>query len=215
VRAFRVFWLSVRDLYEELFVFAGLNLLWWLCALVVVLIPPATAGLMYIANEIVHERRIEWRMFLEGARIYFWRSWQVFIVGAGVAFILLTNVLFYYQATTGVVQYLTILWIYLLIIWLVTQIYVFPFLIQMEQPRVIPIFRNALLLTLSRPLFTVVLMILLALATALGAVFAIVLILAIPGLWALASTRALTVLLEEVRAAQKTTDKDGKAGEGE
>ena len=212
MRAFRVFWLSLRDLYEELFMFAGLNLLWWLCVLVIVLIPPATAGLMYLANELAHERRVEWRMFLTGARLYLWRSWQVTIASLGGIVILLTNIWFYVNVTTGILQYLTILWIYLLIIWLAAQIYVFPLLIQMEQPRLLLIYRNALLLTLSRPLFTVLLILLLVAATIIGGLFAIILILAIPGLWAIAANRALVHVLEEVRAAQT---KDGESGEEE
>ncbi|MCC7355052.1 MAG: hypothetical protein IT330_15010 [Anaerolineae bacterium] len=213
MRAFRIFGLSVRDLYEELFMFAGLNLLWWLCVLVIILIPPATAGLMYIGNELAHERRVEWRMFLTGARLYFWRSWQIAIVALGGAFILLTNVWFYVNATTGILQYLTILWIYLLIIWVAAQIYAFPLLIQMEQPRILLIYRNALLLTLSRPLFTVLLILLLLIATIIGGIFAIILILAIPGLWAIASNRALVHVLEEVRSAQSKGEESGKKEE--
>lgn len=212
MRAFRVFWLSLRDLYEELFIFAGLNLLWWLCVVVVVLIPPATAGLMYIANELAHERRIEWSMAITGARLYFWRSYQVALVSIGIVIVLLTNIWFYVNVAGGVLQYLAILWIYLLIIWLLAQFYVYPFLIQMEQPRLLLIYRNALLLTLSRPLFTVVLILLLVAATILGGILAIILILAIPGLWAIASNRALVFVLEEVRAAQKAERSD-KGGE--
>lgn len=213
MRALRIFWLSLRDLYEELFTFAGLNLLWWLCAVVIVLLPPATAGLMYIANELAHERRIEWSMFLTGARLYFWRSYQVTLVSIGVVILLLTNIWFYVNVASGILQYLTILWIYLLIIWALAQLYVYPFLIQMEQPRLVLIYRNALLLTLSRPLFTIVLILLLGAATLLGGILAIILILAIPGLWAIAANRALISVLQEVREAQKT--RQGGDGKGE
>ena len=212
MRAFRVFGLSVRDLYEDLFMYAGLNLLWWLCALVIVLIPPATAGLMYLTNEVAHERRVEWRMVLTGARLYFWRSWQITIVALGGAIILVTNVWFYVNNTTGILQYLTILWIYLLIIWVVAQIYAFPLMIQMEQPRILPIYRNALLLTLSRPLFTILVILLLVVATVIGGALAILLILGIPALWAITANRALVYLLEEVRTAQSKADDDKKKG---
>lgn len=201
MQAFSVIWQSIRSNYEELFVFVPLSIAWWLCALVIVPLPPASAGLAYLATEIAHERRIEWRMAVEGARLYFWRSWQVFLVALAGTAVLVINVVFYLNIE-NILRYLTILWIYVLLIWLSALVYVFPLLVAMEEPRILLIYRNALLLALSQPLFTIILLVVLVLLTAISVVIPILLVLITPGLWALASTRALVHLLEIVRRVQ-------------
>ena len=206
MQAFHVVWRAIRDLYDDLFVFVPLSLLWWLCFLVIIPLPPAVAGLVYLANEIAHERRIEWRMAVEGARLFFWRSWVVFLVSVLGFLVVGMNIWFYLNQFTGLPQYLTILWLYLLIIWSAAQIYVYPLLIAMEKPRVLLIFRNALLLTLANPLFTVLLLVLFLALTVVSVAFPLLLILVLPGLLSLVSTRALVYLVERVRQIQSHRD---------
>lgn len=212
VQASRIVWQSIRNEYEELMVFVPLSMVWWLCALVVILLPPATVGLVYLANEIAHERRIGWRMALEGARLFFWRSWLVFLVSLVGTAVLTINVLFYLNLD-NILRYVTILWIYVLLIWLTAQVYVFPLLVVMEEPRVLVIYRNALLLALSQPLFTVLLLIIMVVLTVFSALIPIFLILITPGLWALASTLGLAHLLDIVRRVQEgdTSEDEEKA----
>jgi len=206
VKALRTFWQAIRDLYEELMLLSGVSVLWWLSVLLIVPGPPATAGLYYLAHRIVHEQRVEFAFFWEEVKRQFGKSWQ--LVGVDLLGLLIIGTNFnFYLRLDGPLRYVAILWIYLFLLWVATQIYLFPLLFEMEEPRLVWLLRNAVLLTLFRPGYTLLLLILLLAVTLLSSALFILMIIAWPALIALVSARAVTTVIAELEARRTTPPK--------
>lgn len=209
MKALRVFWLAIRDLYEELMLLAGVSVLWWLSVLLIIPGPPATAGLYYLAHRIVHERRVEFSFFWEEAKQSFGKSWQLAGVNLLGLIIVLVNFNFYLRLNNAL-RYAAILWLYLLLLWLAMQIYLFPLLFEMEEPRLGWILRNAVLLPLIRPGYTLLLLILLIAVTFLSSVLFLLLVVAWPALLALVGARALVTVIADLEASRAEPPAGGK-----
>lgn len=209
MKALRVFWLAIRDLYEELMLLAGVSVLWWLSVLLIIPGPPATAGLYYLAHRIVHERRVEFSFFWEEAKRSFGKSWQLAGVNLLGLIIVLVNFNFYLRLNNAL-RYAAILWLYLLLLWLAMQIYLFPLLFEMEEPRLGWILRNAVLLPLIRPGYTLLLLILLIAVTFLSSVLFLLLVVAWPALLALVGARALVTVIADLEASRAEPPAGGK-----
>ena len=201
MKALKVFWQAIQDLYEDLMLLAGVSVLWWLAVLLIVPGPPATAGLYYLAYRIVHEQRVEFSFFWEEFRRHFGKSWQ--LAGVNLLALVIMGVNFqFYLHMDNVLRYAAILWIYLFLLWLAMQIYLFPLLFEMEEPRLWWILRNALMLSVVRPGYTLVLLILLLAATLLSSVLFLLVIVAWPALVALVSARSLMSQIADIEASR-------------
>ncbi len=201
MRALRTFWQAIRDLYEELMLLAGVSVLWWLAVLLIVPGPPATAGLCYVAHRIAHEQRVEFSFFWQETKRQFGKSWQLAGVNLLSLTVVLVNFMFYFRLE-NVLRYAGVAWIYVFLLWLVAQIYLFPLLFEMEEPRLRWLLRNALLLPLSRPGYTLLLLMLLLVATLLSTVLPLLLIIVWPALVALVGARATVTVIEDVSERQ-------------
>jgi uncharacterized membrane protein YesL len=202
VRAFQTLWQAVRDLYEELLLFAGVSALWWLSALLIVPGPPVAAGLYYLAARVVGEQRVDFGFFWEKTKQSFRKSWPVAGINLLTLVLILVNITFY-SGLSNLLRYATIIWTYLLLMWLAMQIYLFPMLYRMDEPRLGPMLRNALMLALARPGYTFLLLILLGLATVLSVMLPLLLIFVWPALFALVGTRAAVTVITDVAERQQ------------
>ncbi|MDH7487246.1 MAG: hypothetical protein QHJ81_13335 [Anaerolineae bacterium] len=197
--AFKTFWQALRDLHDELFLFAGVSVLWWLGILLVVPGPPVTAGLYSLACRTAHEQRVEFGFFWQEIRQRFGKSWQLAAVNLFALVVVLVNFLFYWNLQ-NFLRYAVVVWAYLFLLWLGVQLYLFPLLFEMEEPRLRWLLRNAVLLPLIRPGYTLLLLLLLLAATALGLVLPFLLLIVWPALVALVGARATAAMVEEVAA---------------
>jgi len=209
LRALRVVALSIRDFYEEMFLFVPLNLIWWIASIVIIPLAPLTAGLCYLGHRIAHEQRVDSGFFKEAVRDFLVPSLKLGLLDAVILITILVNLMFYSRFTNWV-QLITILWIYVLILWATAQLYLFPLLFEQREPKVLMAVRNAAVLVLAQPLFTLGVFILALLITLLCTVLPILLILVWPGLMALIGSRALMEALEQTRA---TASRDSEKGE--
>jgi hypothetical protein len=127
--------------------------------LVGILPNPACMGLQAIAREMAQGESPDFKEFWQGLRA-FWRiALNVWMVAAAVTAVCFLNVAFYAnQAASstsslrGIAGPLSILWGLLLLAWLALHLYVAPLLQAQETPGVLLTYRNALVLTVSRPL---------------------------------------------------------------
>lgn len=206
--AMKIFAISVRDWWDEMFVLAGAGLVAFFLVLTVIGAPPALAGLSYLTYVLLRDKRVEFGDFWVGIRRYAWASWKLLGLGLLVAIVLSTNVAFCLSPQRDGLLLRLMGWInvYALAIWLGGQIYVLPLLMRMEDRRTFLILRNALLLCLGYPLFTFTLLALLALALAIGIAIPLLLPLVYLPVGALASYHALSAALEDVeRKRQKAS----------
>jgi uncharacterized membrane protein YesL len=216
---FVTFWRAGRDLFDELFLMIGLNLLWVLIcgplpaaavffllngapvpagilALAsALLIGPASAGLLAVSHRIVEGRVASVSDFVAGMRTYRVLSWKVYGVWITVLIVLLVNLYFYAQMTTPLGVFLTMLFLYLALAWCALLLYLGPLLILQEQRRLRLMLRNALVMSFGRPVFTLVLAILVVIVTLLSIWVVILPLLLTFSFFALLGMRATVTLI--------------------
>lgn len=176
--AVNVVWQTVKDIWEELLPLSVVNLVWlaaWglplsggyalkaipylaipLLLLGVLLFPVATAGVYYVTNRVAHARTFHFSDFIDGVRLYWWRSILWLLANVVVALIVRTNVVFYPAVFKGTWVALVVgLWLAVLLVWLLTQMYFWPVMLQQEQPRLLLAWRNSLYLILASPFYAI------------------------------------------------------------
>ena len=116
-------------------------------ALALALAGPGTAGVYFVTNRLANGDLLEISRFWEGFRRFFWRGWGLALLDVGAFALLLINVIFYWTLEGVAIKALSLIFGYLLLIWFAIQGYLFPLLIEMDQP-VLRVVRNALFLTL-------------------------------------------------------------------
>jgi len=240
----RTFWKSARDLFEELFVLAIANILWVLVNLPFALIfvvlgraslplallsllagtlsfGPANAGLYAIAERVSEGRASTWRHFFAGMREYANLSWKVYGLWVFGLVIILFNLQFYNQSSGTLSSLLSIIFLYLILVWFGLLIYIGPLMRIQTDKRIRTIARNAALMTLGRPFFTLVTLILMVVIFLVSVALPFLLLIATFSFLALWGFRATLTLIAEAdarraaaqeKAAPPATDK-GRGGQ--
>jgi uncharacterized membrane protein YesL len=131
-------------------------------------LPPAMAGLWNVANRATNELAIHWSDYFEGFRRYFWKSLGLALVNILVLAILLSNVWFYAPSNapfglgTNVSLAIQLFFLLLTVIWLAYQMYPMALLLEQKDQRIRTALRNAGVLLIQRPGFTILLALVLA-----------------------------------------------------
>jgi uncharacterized membrane protein YesL len=118
-----------------------------LWVIVLALAGPGTAGVYFVTNRLANGELLEISRFWEGFRRFFWRGWGLALLDTGAFALLLINIVFYWTLEGAAIKALSLVFGYLLLIWFAIQGYLFPLLVEMDQP-VLRVVRNALFLTL-------------------------------------------------------------------
>jgi uncharacterized membrane protein YesL len=191
--AFGVLWAAFKNYYEEMFTLVGANLLWVVILAVpagvaalggqflplaaagvgavglgVLLVPPATAGMFYLTNQVAHHKSIEFSMFFEGFRKYIWKSYLLTLLNLVVAGIVYVNFQFYGQFEGQWAVIVRGLFVGIGAMWLLIQVYVFPMLLEQEEPRLLLAIRNAAFLAFASPITSLILVILMLVVSVLS-----------------------------------------------
>lgn len=224
--ALRVYWWALRNTYEELFTIAGINLAWWGigfglpvavaylglpwlgAVLLLFLLPPPTAGVYYYANRISREKSAAFELFWEGTKKYVVKSWLVAWLGLLVAALFVANVWFYGGFEGGWRVWVQGLFVSLLLYWMAAQMYLFPMLLNLKEEKLLLAIRNAVVLVVANPLFTLLLSLLLIATIVLSVVVVLPAVFLMIGMVALIANRAVVQLLsgyrERTRALLRT-----------
>ncbi len=218
--AMTVFWQSLKDTWEELLPLSIVNLVWlfsWalpLAAIVsvsapaliiallllgVLLFPVTTAGIYYVTNRVAHAKTFHFYDFVEGIKIYWWRAIVWLLVNVLVVFLVWTNLAFYPRAFEGGwVVFVQGLWLAVLAFWLVMQLYFWPMLIQLEEPRMLLAWRNSALLILVNPFYAFFVVSFTLVLTIISVVLSVVFMFAGMTIIALIGNNALLILLHRL-----------------
>lgn len=213
--ALKVFGRSFRDWWDEMFLMVGVNLMWGLLAIALVTIFPGTMGAYYLTREKALGRRVEFDLFWQGFRQYFGKAWALGAINVAVTVLLVSNIWFYANISNWL-AYLTLIWIYILVMWLGVLLYVFPMALAQEDKSLRLIYRNSAILAFGRPLFTLVVGVLSLALLALSLVVPPLLLLVYIPMAGLVGNHATINTLDyvEKRAAQREA-RDRDAGKRE
>jgi hypothetical protein len=152
--ALDVFWETARDWYNGMVGLAVLNFVWLTLSLTVILLPPATAGLAVITHSLAHGTGAHFSDFWPGMQRYAWLSYRWALVNAAAVVIFAVCFSFYGAAGGVLGVLLQMLFVSAGLVWLATQFYVWPFLMEQEDKRLRLALKNALFLTLANPVYT-------------------------------------------------------------
>ena len=209
---------ALRDMFDEFLIVIVCNVLWCLFSLplfwvaytllgfgspiiativaLLAVLPagPATAGLYYVMHRVFEARAIKVSDFFVGLRQFARQGWVVFGIWViGLLFILF-DLGFYSQSSGALAAIILGIWIYALLLWLAMMLYAFPLVFMQEQPDLRLVARNAALMTIGRPVFTLITLLLMLVIT----IFSVALILpfllitvALLSLWSFRVTRTV------------------------
>ncbi|MFL5805716.1 MAG: DUF624 domain-containing protein [Roseiflexaceae bacterium] len=222
---FRILWLSIKDIFDELFSLVLINLLWVLISAPLVLLAivllsagsttmsavvmllavlpmaPSNAGLYTVAQRVTEGRVISWRLFFEGFREYLLLSWQLYGLWMIGLLIIVTNLGFYSRMNSSIGSVLLVLFLYFLLVWFGLLIYIGPLMLLQTDKRIRVIARNAFLMVFGRPFFTLITLILMGLlGVALGVIVPFLPLLLSFALLAIWSFRVTTTLVADAEA---------------
>ncbi len=220
---FKVFWRSLKDLFDEMLLMLMVNIIWCVMSLPLLALAiyaaaqgaalpasimamlgvlplgAANGGMYAIMQRVVEGRTSRLADFFAAVKANAVLSWKVYGVWMFVLVTLLFNLSFYAGMSSTFGAFLMVLFLYLTAIWFAALIYIGPLMILQTDKRIKIIARNAALMTFGRPLFTLVTLVLMVLITALSFGLTVVLL---PGIilfsfLALWSFRATTKLIED------------------
>lgn len=219
---FRTLWKSIKDLFDDLFVLALVNLMWLLIntplaiiaflalgnpitfyivmLLGVLSLGPSNAGLYAVAERVTDGRTSSWRDFIAGVRAYPALSWKVYGLWMLGLVVILVNLQFYSSNGTTIASFLYVLFLYFAVVWFGFLIYIGPLMQLQTDKRIRTIARNAALMTFGRPVFTLVTLALMAVIAVASIWLPILLLLAAVSFLAIWSFRAALTLISEAEA---------------
>ena len=224
---FAILWKSVVDVYDNLFPMVGMNLLWLLVSIPVVIVvtgvlmlfqlpstiafsvallfavlapSPASVGVHVYANHLVKEDRVEFELFWSGLRSLWSRSLALLAIGVAGAALLGVNLYFYLTNDTQILHYLAILWLYGLILWAMMLLYMNPLLVEQENKSLKLIVRNAFVLCLDNLIPSVIILVVLLALSILSIGITLLVALLTGSFVAVVETRAVVTYLEKYRS---------------
>lgn len=223
--SFKIFWQSIRDLFDEVFVLMLANLVWvainlplmglaiflsvgapalGLAAFLIGLLPlgPSTVGLYTIVERIADGRVAKAGQLFDGFRQYRRLSWNIYLPwGLGLA-IILVNLYFYAQLSSTLGSFLFFAFLYLTLVWFALLIYIGPLLLIQRDKRLRVVARNASLMALGRPIYTLITLVLMGVIMFVSYWLILPLFLFTFSFLALWSYRATTRLIKDAEARQ-------------
>ncbi|MFN8472412.1 MAG: hypothetical protein U0822_09500 [Anaerolineae bacterium] len=186
----RVLRVTVRTLWDDLFVIFMISLLWAFISFLPPVIvfaltgsripaflifiaatSPATAGLYYITNRLANGLVAHTTQFFGAMRRYAMPAWGLGILNGLALVIAIVDIEFYVNLPPPLNLIVSAVWIVVLVFWLFTQFYAFPMIMEQERPNIWHALRNGAIMALSLPVLTLVIFVLLVGVLALAAIF--------------------------------------------
>lgn len=154
MRLFRVLRQSVQHLNQRGYLFIWANALCVLLMLPVVTAPAAWAGLVHFTHLSLTQRQVGLEDFWRGFRQNLLRGIGVFALNVLIVSINGINLWAYADDPSLAASLLRPIWAGVLVVWAILQLYLWPILLHMERPSVLGGLRNAGVMLLLNPFFT-------------------------------------------------------------
>jgi uncharacterized membrane protein YesL len=134
---------AVIDAWDALIPLVVLNVAWLLLSVLIVTAIPAFGALFYATNRISHGESVGIKSFFDGFKDQFWTSWKWGIFALLVIGLTILNVWFYGQFDGVGYVIIQSLFFSFLIMFAMMQIYMYPFLLEQEEPSLKTAIRNS------------------------------------------------------------------------
>ncbi len=168
--ALKTIGLAFRDVWQELWTILIVHLIFLFGNLLIVTGPPVTVALFFYGNRIAHGESANERDFLNAIRYYWKPAWRwgfmnLLVIALLIGDYFLTGKL---ANDSNAVHWIQGLYVTLLSVWILLQIFSLPFLFEQEQPSVIQALRNSMLFIRRNLILVLTLALLLVLSLMLG-----------------------------------------------
>jgi uncharacterized membrane protein YesL len=199
MRFFKIVAKAAVAFYDELFFYFLYGLIHTVAWVLIIPGPFALAGMYTIGQKAVRGLGVKWRILWDGIKEFGLRSLLLAVItllGYGVV---VTNVMFYGNPDISpfppsVAAWTTPLFILLGLLWSGVVFYAQAFLVELEEPKLKHIYRNALFLTILHPIQTLLFLVVSVLVVAISIALP-VLVLVAPGFLAALSITAVRTLV--------------------
>lgn len=208
MKAFLVMGRSLKAIYDELFLWVWLSALWWLGTVLVVTAAPATVGLNMAANRVANYKRVDSGFFWESARQHVGKGWLLYVLTLLLYAGVIMNIVFYLNSAASWMQIIGIIFIWILILLMMSTQYFFPLFWQQDEPSLKMVLRNAVLLALRYPIYTFLMLIFQILLLVISFVTVLPILLLMPAAIAVSANFALVGALQEMGLAPQPPQVD-------
>lgn len=197
MKAFPAMWRTIKVLYDELFLWVWLSVLWWVGTVLVLPAGPVAAGLHAAANRSANYKRVDSGFFWDAAKGHIGRSWL--LVGANLLLhaAVVMNIAFYSNSPATWSRYITIMWLWVIVLVMMAGQYLLPLYWQQDNPSLRLMFRNAYILTLQHPLYTLLILLFQLALIAISFATVLPIFLLMPASVAVAANVGLVNLLQD------------------
>ena len=201
--ALKIVRLAFQDIWQQFWTILIVHLLFLLGIILILPGPPAILALFFYGNRIAHGESATERDFLRAVRGYWGPAWRWGLLNLFMISLLTGDYYLTARLTdnTSIASFVQGLYIALLAVWLLLQLFALPFLFEQTQPQVLQALRNAAVFIGKNLIFVLVLALLLLISLAAG-MLVFMLTFAFGGVFlAFAGNRAVLEHLEALEAA--------------
>lgn len=169
----RVCWHGLRHLNQRGYIYIWGNILWFVLSLPLVTAPAAWAGLMRLSYTAYHDPGVNLDAFWEGFRENLRRGVWLALFNALIIMMTVVN-LNSTRTQTGLwMDFMRAMWLFSIFLWFTIQFYMWPLFYAMAEPTLWGALRNAAVMILLNPLFTLGLWLCIALIMTFSMVFVV------------------------------------------
>jgi uncharacterized membrane protein YesL len=193
----KAFWRGIVHFNQRGYAYIWANVIWVVLSLPIVTAPAAWAGLVRMTHNAQRHPSTDLRDVWDGFKVHFRQGIVMGMLNLLIVGINVWNLLAYSQAEGVTAIALRVVWVAILFVWFTVQLYMWPLFYEMEQPTLFGAMRNAAVMLVLNPLFT--------LGLWLGIVVLVVLSTFFPVAWFLLTVGMLaaianTAVLDRLRA---------------
>jgi uncharacterized membrane protein YesL len=167
----------------------------WLVAIIVWLMPfmptPGNLALAGVTRVAAGPDVPRLALFRESLREHWRLALRATLVSLVVIAALAWNVTFYLGQTSGLLQFVSILWLYAVVFWLSVHIYFVSLAVHVAEPRLFDLYRRAIFIALGHPVYTLLVLLVLLVFAFAAVVFLPVYLLVGPAFVSLTQAQAL------------------------
>jgi uncharacterized membrane protein YesL len=150
----RVLWRGLRHLNHRGYIYIWANVLWFVLSLPIITAPAAWAGLVRMTHTAHTKPSASLSDFWDGFRENLWRGVVLGVLNALIIGINIVNIAAYRGAAGMMYDLMRLVWVLALFVWLTIQLYLWPLFYEMKQPNMVGAMRNAGLMFLLNPFFS-------------------------------------------------------------